>query len=93
MKVSAIQCSNCLDIIYSRTRHDYNVCSCWNTDILSYGVTIDGGFDYYIIGWGNDMDKPDIFELHIGTNVTKKMLYDDWNQSKNKYGRIKINTN
>jgi len=77
MKVKAIKCNKCLDIIYSRARHDYHSCSCGN-------ISIDGGFDYTRVG---GQTFPKIFDFEI--KATKKQLYDDWNNMKDKYGLVK----
>ena len=78
MKVNAIQCNSCKDIIYSRTRHDYHWCSCKS-------CAIDGGFDYVkIIGDGNSFKS-----IEIEIDKTKQELYEDWNKSINKCGIIK----
>lgn len=39
IKVAAIRCTQCNDIIWSRHTHDYRECNCWS-------VAIDGGRDY-----------------------------------------------
>ena len=86
MLVKAIKCNNCGDIIYSRSVHDFHWCSCEK-------CAIDGGFDYYrIIGNKEDWEMT---EVHIlddkSDDEVKKILYDDWNYRKNKYGTIKEN--
>lgn len=80
MKVSAIKCLGCGDIIYSRARHDWHRCSCGKT-------FIDGGFDYMRVGWDEETgyEHADI-ELE---GVTEEDLYDDWNKKIDKYGTIK----
>ena len=41
MKINAIYCDNCKEIIYSRSNaHDYRKCSCGN-------IAVDGGFEYF----------------------------------------------
>ena len=77
MKVNAIKCINCGDIIFSRARHDCRGCTCGE-------VYIDGGFDYTRIG-GQILLKTFEFE----TKASKKELYDDWNNMKDKYGLVK----
>ena len=76
--VSCIRCSNCGDILYSRTVHDFHYCYCGR-------IAIDGGFDYVKI-CGDIKHFLDIFQLEI--DATKTDLYYDWNSRKNKYGRI-----
>ena len=77
-KVYAIKCADCEDIIYSRAVHDYNCCTCGK-------IAIDGGFDYHKIAFSDK--KPEAMEISI--DASRREMYDDWNRSKNKYGRIK----
>lgn len=84
MLVKGIRCKNCGDIIYSRAQHDFRWCGCEK-------CAIDGGFDYYrIIG---DKDDWELMEIDIlkdkDHDEALKILYDDWNFEKNKYGMIK----
>lgn len=83
MKIQAIQCKSCFDIIFSCSRHDFRTCSCGKT-------SIDGGFDYVKVCFD---DKVGFDKLSIKVDATKKELYDDWNlQSKfkvRKFGLIK----
>lgn len=84
MLVKGIRCKHCGDIIYSRAQHDFRWCSCEK-------CAIDGGFDYYrIIG---DKDDWELMEIDIlkdkDHDEALKILYDDWNFEKNKYGMIK----
>ena len=74
--VNCIECPGCGEIIYSRARHDFRACSCEM-------CFIDGGFDY--IRTGGDVGK--VFKR--GVKATRKQLYDDWNYSEDKYGKIK----
>ena len=83
MKVNAVQCPECKDIIFSRARHDFHHCSC------GY-VFIDGGFDYCRFG-AKDLDK--VKSMQIDVNATAKDLYDDWANNKNKFGLIKSKKN
>ena len=84
MKVNAIKCKKCGDIIYSRSQHDFHWCSCES-------CAIDGGFDYYrIVGNVEDWEFAEIKILEDKSdNEVKKILYNDWNLNKNKYGTIK----
>jgi len=77
IKVNAIQCPKCKDIIYSRSRHDFRTCSCGD-------VSIDGGFDYTKISFISV--KPDI--ILIDVDATKEELFNDWNNRKNKFGCV-----
>lgn len=78
LKVSAIKCKKCGDIIYSRTVHDFRTCTC-------EACFIDGGFDYCRIGGNLD----DIEDVEVNVEATKGDLYQDWNFQENKYGLIK----
>lgn len=81
MKVHAIQCPNCKDIIFSRARHDFRTCSCGD-------VYIDGGFDYCRYG-SIPIILAKIRHLQLTVNATKAKLYKDWNERIDKYGLIK----
>lgn len=73
--VRGVRCSRCGQLIYSRARHDFHWCKCKT-------VAIDGGFDYVkVVGYGK------IEDVYI-PDMTKGMLYDDWNMAKDKYGWI-----
>lgn len=78
MKILAIKCKNCLDIIYSRARHDFRSCSCGK-------VSIDGGFDYSRIV----AEPEDFTNIEIEIPVTKYDLYKDWNNKIDSFGLIK----
>ena len=40
MKINAILCHKCMNIVYSRSRNDFHSCDC-------HDVSVDGGFDYF----------------------------------------------
>lgn len=40
-----IKCLKCGDVIESKHRHDFQVCSCWDED--GNGCAVDGGNDYH----------------------------------------------
>jgi hypothetical protein len=86
MVISGIKCLKCGDIIYSRSHHDFHWCSCKS-------CAVDGGFDYLKIT-GNKEDW-ELKQINILENKTddevKKLLFNDWNKRKNKYGTIKYN--
>lgn len=86
MKINAIKCLKCGDVIYSRANHDFRFCTCGN-------CAVDGGFDYTrIIG---DPKRLECTEINVDipgckTDAeVKRKLYDDWNRSIDKYGLIK----
>jgi hypothetical protein len=77
MKIKAIKCKKCNDIIYSRARHDYHGCSCKS-------IYIDGGFDYIkITGEPGSYDSID-----VDVDASKEKLYIDWARSIDKFGLI-----
>lgn len=80
MKINAIKCPTCGDIIFSRAQHDFHHCSCGE-------IFIDGGFSYVRIGY-HDLDHPPE-QIEIDLDVTKKELFDDYNYRRDKYGTIK----
>ena len=81
MKITAHRCSTCKDVLYSRATHDFRTCGCGDT-------SVDGGFDYTRLVFKKE--KPEAVELDV--NVTKDQLYDDYNNTINKYGIIKSET-
>jgi NTP pyrophosphatase (non-canonical NTP hydrolase) len=82
--VNAIQCKNCKDILFSRAGHDWRSCSCYKNEENNLGCYIDGGFDpHYGIG-----GSPDSLVLEL-TNISKGVLYADWNKRVNKHGLYK----
>lgn len=78
MKINAIQCDKCGDIVYSRARHDMRGCNCGE-------VAIDGGFDYNKICFRTSPPK----RVEIEVNATKAELYNDWNNRIDDFGLIK----
>lgn len=40
------RCLNCGDVIESKSRHDFVVCSCWDNR-EGKGIAVDGGNDYH----------------------------------------------
>ncbi len=83
MRINAIKCLNCGDVIYSRSRHDFHWCSCKS-------CAVDGGFDYLkIVGNKENWESTQINILENKTDdEVKKILFNDWNKGKNKYGRL-----
>lgn len=81
MKISAVKCLGCGDVIYSRATHDFHYCSCGKT-------FVDGGFDYLRVGFSEGV-KYEVVEIEV--DITKDDLYNDWNKQIDKYGTIKTN--
>jgi hypothetical protein len=81
MKIQAIQCNaECEDIIYSRAGHDFRWCTCKH-------CAIDGGRNY------TKVTGLFFTQLEIEVNVTEKELYDDYNYSRDVYGKISKSVN
>ena len=80
MKVYGIRCNHCGDIIYSRCRHDCHYCSCEK-------VGVDGGFDYMRIMFHKLEDYTRV-EIELPKGISKKDLYNDWNEGKEVYGWV-----
>ena len=81
IKVTAIECPLCGDIIYSRARHDFRWCSCET-------IAIDGGLDYTKVSY--DSEKVPSPQTHaIELPITREELYFDWNHAKDKFGLVK----
>ena len=79
MKINAIICLNCHDVIFSRARHDFRTCSCGN-------ISVDGGFDYMKI---SQQENAKFQQIKIEVDATKNELYNDWGSGKDKFGLIK----
>jgi hypothetical protein len=80
MKVMAIKCPHCENIIFSRAQHDFRECPCGK-------VFIDGGQEYTRYGHDNDIQQVEMMEIEV--KQTKQELYNDWNTSTDSYGIIK----
>lgn len=74
MKINAVICVKCCDIIWSRAVHDFRTCTCGE-------IFIDGGFDYIRTNAG----KTKIIDV----DCTVQEAYNDWNNKINKLGSIK----
>jgi len=77
MKIDAIKCPDCKDVIFSRAQHDFRWCSC-----MSVGA--DGGFDYRRVAYKRA--APESVEIIV--EATKEDLYNDWDNGADKYGII-----
>lgn len=87
MKIKAIRCPKCRDVIYSRARHDFRWCECGL-------IGIDGGFDYWKVTMKNYPGRPFVMwkiggMVKLDLDVTREELYEDWNSGIDKYGIIK----
>ena len=89
MKINAIQCKACNDIVFSRAVHDFRSCSCGS-------CSIDGGLDYIrvfsersVSPQGKELGSELYTLVSLDLPVTKEQLYNDWNNSVDEMGVIK----
>ena len=68
MKVTALKCPKCEDVIWSRHRHDFRRCLC-------KGSFIDGGPDYSRCGIPDDFDAPELSEIEIDDAEFKREMF------------------
>lgn len=81
--VSAAQCPKCKEWIYPRCSRDFHYCSCGETAIDGSGKSPD-----IISIHSNDLANVKIKRIKI--SASREDLYNDWNKSEDKYGRIYI---
>jgi hypothetical protein len=79
MHVICVQCPNCKDVIFSRTTHDFNFCTCKKTGI-------DGGNSYVRIS-AEDLSKVQRIQVNL-PDVNEFVLFRDWNNRFNHFGNI-----
>jgi len=77
VKIYAIKCRKCQDIIWSRARHDFRWCTCRS-------IAIDGGWDYS----KTCGELENIENVTIDLPITEKDAYNDWNYRNDKLGLI-----
>ena len=77
MKIFAIRCKKCKDIVFSRTRHDVRYCSCLS-------CAVDGGQEDYFKVSGDDYEM-----LTLESNIKNKELFDDWTFGRDIFGILK----
>lgn len=89
MKINAIYCKACKEILYSTHVHDFRMCSCKD------GTYVDGGFEYFKYGITEDIEvitlDGDVLLKLILTNDYRygnRNISDEW---KDRYhGKFKI---
>lgn len=93
MKLKAVRCLKCKDIIYSRARHDMRYCSCTaiaidgGPHLTQESVRLLKGVDANYIRLSGDIDDREFVDIQI--TATIQDLYSDWTNGLNKYGLIK----
>lgn len=83
VKIPALKCQDCGDIIFSRTQRDCRHCSCGK-------IFVDGGFTTY--GGRHGFSGKIPIPLEITVDASRAELYTDWNEGIDKFGRIKNGT-
>lgn len=105
VKITAIKCYACGDIVYSRANHDFHYCSCGEVAVdagnkmSTYKDELDAG---RVIGGIGRILAKDVsagnkcftyLTIDLGNffslKEAKRVLYEDWNKEENKYGRIR----
>ena len=79
MKIKAIRCEECLDIVYSRTEEDLRECSC--------GATSAAGGQFHCKFYTIHGAKSK--KITINLDASASMLYNDWKEMLDAYGLIK----
>lgn len=88
IKVKAVKCIHCGDIIYSRAHYDMRYCSCHKTFVDGGAHIIDNPKRGYMRSTLDSINTE--IELEFDSiGHCKKALYDDWNYSTDNYGVIK----
>jgi hypothetical protein len=82
IKVTAIKCSKCKDVIYSRARHDMRYCTCKT-------IFIDGGRDYTRVGCDPEIKVEGLETHELEVDATDGDLFYDWNMRENRFGLVK----
>jgi len=78
--IAAVQCPQCLTIVFSRARHDVRSCLCED-------VSIDGGTEYTRLVYHKKFPYPITLELVGG--LTLDYLFHDWNSRQDRFGLIR----
>jgi hypothetical protein len=78
MRIKAIECALCKDIVYSRAEEDYRECGCGQ-------VAAFGGQAYakYYTHCAGPHEK-----MIISLDIKPKDLYNDWKEMRDAYGLI-----
>jgi len=82
MRIKAIQCEFCKNIVYSRTQEDSRQCDCG-------GVGAAGGQEYTKFHTAPNIKGK---KVNLNIDITFLELYNDWRDMVDSYGIIRINT-
>ena len=81
--IQGYYCKSCNNTIFSRARHDFRVCYCWQKKPINEGIAVDGGRSYLRVLTGQNFNGEPVT---IETDLEDWELYDDWNHRKDKWG-------
>ena len=82
-KIQGYYCKKCNHTLFSRARHDFRVCLCWQKKPINEGIAVDGGRDYFRLLTGDGFSGEPVT---IETELEDWEFYDDWNQRNDKWG-------
>lgn len=80
-RVVTFTCPECRVEMFSRARHDSQICGC------PFEMLVDGGFDYERFG-GRELTALLKSRRYRFVDATRQELYEDWAQQRNKFGTI-----
>jgi hypothetical protein len=81
-KVSALRCSKCGDVVFSRAGHDFRSCTCGS-------LSVDGGRNYMRIAFDPKFiaGLDSLVKMELELPINEQELYKDWNYSVDKWGK------
>jgi len=80
VKIKAVECQSCGDVIFSRTDEDFRECSCGS-------VNASGGQTHFK---AESVPNAEHKVVEVNLNLSMEDLYDDWDQMTDNYGVISI---
>ena len=80
VKIKAVKCQNCEDVVFSRTDEDFRECSCGS-------VNASGGQTHFK---AESVPNAKHKVVEVNLNLSMEDLYDDWDQMTDNYGVISI---
>ena len=81
--ITGYYCKTCNNTVFSRARHDFRTCRCWQDKSKRTGVAVDGGRDYSRVSLEKYFKGEQVeIEVHLLTHE----LYDDWNHRHDRWG-------
>ena len=81
--ITGYYCQTCNNTIFSRARHDFRTCKCWQNKSKRTGVAVDGGRDYFKVSLEKHFKGE---QVEIEVHLLSHELYDDWNRRYDRWG-------